>query len=237
VTDEDEDEVEVWFADPADASDAEVALLDAEERARMERFLFERDRRLYLAAHVLLRRTLSRHAGVDPAAWRFTAEDGGKPVLAGPAPVPPLRFNLSHCRGLVGCAVARDREIGVDVEAVAEMPHDLIDRISSPAEAAALRALPAAAQPERFFTLWTLKEAYVKARGLGLALPVEEACFHFDADDRLRFDPGPALDDDPAAWTFVRLRPTPGHCAALCIARPPARRPARLTQHWARSAG
>ncbi len=234
--------VEVWFADPAEIDDAAIALLDEGERERMERFLFERDRRLYLAAHALVRRALSRHADVDPAAWRFAAEEGGRPVLAGPAPVPPLRFNLSHCRGLVACAIARERDVGIDVERITELPRELIDRIASPGEAAALRALPAGAQPERFFTLWTLKEAYVKARGLGLALPVEQACFYFDAPGSgapgsaapgsaapPRFEPGPALADDPAAWMFVRLRPTPEHCAALCIGRPPA----RVTERWA----
>ena len=230
-----DDEVEVWFADPAEVDAGAVALLDADERARMGRFMFERDRQLFLAAHALVRRTLSRHADVDPAAWRFAAEEGGRPVLAGPAPVPPLCFNLSHCRGLVACAIARDRHVGVDVERVAELPRDLIDSITSPAEAAALRSLPAEAQAERFFTLWTLKEAYVKARGQGLALPVEEACFYFGAPGERggatpRFGPGPALADDPAAWMFVRLKPTLEHCAALCIGRPPA----RVTQFWAR---
>ncbi|HWO23630.1 MAG TPA: 4'-phosphopantetheinyl transferase superfamily protein [Kofleriaceae bacterium] len=250
-----DDEVEVWFADPAAIDAGAVAILDAGERARMERFVFERDRQLFLAAHALVRRSLSRHADVAPDAWRFRAENGEKPVIAGPAPVPPLSFNLSHCRGLVACAIARGREVGVDVERIAELPRDLIDTIASPAEAAALRALPAAAQAERFFTLWTLKEAYVKARGQGLALPVEEACFYFGAPGAPgapgalsppgapgapgvlspplappRFVPGPPLADDPAAWMFVRLRPTQEHCAALCIARPPA----RATQHWAR---
>lgn len=232
------DEVELWLADPADAGDAALALLDEGERERMGRFVFEKDRRLYLAAHALVRRALSRRAPVDPAAWRFAAEDGGRPVIAGPAPVPPLRFNLSHCAGLVACAIAEGRDVGVDVEPLAEVPRDLIDRICAPAEAAALRALPPAAQPERFFTLWTLKEAYVKARGLGLALPVEEACFELGAPgapgapdaDAPRFRPGPALDDDPAAWLFVRLRPTPAHCAAVAIARPPA----RLVLRWDR---
>lgn len=224
------DEVEVWFADPATVEEAEAALLDDEERTRMGRFLFERDRRLYLAAHALVRRTLSRHADVEPAAWRFTTEAGGRPVIAGPAVGPAMRFNLSHCRGLVACAVARDREIGVDVELVAEVPEGLVDRICAPAEAAALRALPPAAQPERFFTLWTLKEAYVKARGQGLALPVECAVFELGAGDSLRFEPDPALEDDGEAWMFVRLRPTPSHCAAICVSRPPA----RVVERWAR---
>jgi 4'-phosphopantetheinyl transferase len=222
--------VEVWFADPADANEAAEALLDDGERARMGRFVFEKDRRLYLAAHALVRRTLSRHADVDPAAWRFATEEGGKPVIAGPSGAPPLRFNLSHCRGLVACAVARDREVGVDVEPRADVPEGLVDRICTPAEAAALRALPPSAQPDRFFTLWTLKEAYVKARGLGFALPVEQVGFGFGDGDTLRFEPDPALGEDPAAWLILRLHPTPAHCAALCVARPPA----EITQHWAR---
>jgi 4'-phosphopantetheinyl transferase len=224
------DDVEVWFADPADTDEGEAALLDDGERARRGRFVFERDRRLYLAAHALVRRTLSRHADVEPAAWRFTTEDGGKPVIAGPAPVPPLRFNLSHCRGLVACAVAHGREVGVDVELVAGVPEGLVERICAPAEAAALRSLPAEAQPERFFALWTLNEAYVKARGLGLALPVEQVGFGFGEGGEVRFEPDPALGEDPAAWQIVRMFPTPGHCAAVCIARPPA----VVVQRWAR---
>jgi 4'-phosphopantetheinyl transferase len=136
-----------------------------------------------------------------------------------------LRFNLSHTAGLVACAVALDRDVGVDVEHLWPPTFDigLARHHFAPAEVAGLEALPPEARRARFFALWTLKEAYIKARGLGLALPLERFAFDFEGPALgVRFDP--ELGDQPERWHFARLQPTAVHALALA-----ARRVARET--------
>ena len=125
-------------------------------------------------------------------------------------------LNLSHTDGLVALAVAKT-PVGVDVEDLQRRGRtvELSDRFFAPSEARALRALPEAAQRSRFFDLWTLKEAYIKARGQGLAIPL--ASFAFDLDHGpLAFQPQPG---DPIIWQFARMDPTPRHRLALALAR------------------
>jgi 4'-phosphopantetheinyl transferase len=147
-------------------------LLSPEERARGDRYLFPRNRHEHLVAHALKRQALSRFApSVDPRDWRFVAGEHGKPSIVEPAC--RLRFNLSHTDGLVACLVALEAEVGVDVEQTARRSDTvgIADRFFAVPEVEALRALPESAQRARFFEYWTLKEAYIKARGMGLALP------------------------------------------------------------------
>ncbi len=147
-----------------------------------------------------------------------------------------LRFNLSNTRGLVACAVALEGEIGVDVEAV-DRGGDLLEiaeRFMAAPEAAAIRALPPDAQAFRFFTYWTLKEAYIKARGMGLSIPLDKFWFLLDgeapASSPARLVLAPDMDDDASGWSFAQLQPTDRHL--LAVAR---REPARV--RWAAGAG
>jgi len=197
------------------------ALLPAAERARAERFHFRRDWESYTAAHALLRGTLSLLASaaglsVAPADWRFSIGDHGKPEPVLPEGAPPFRVNLSHTRGLAAVAVALDREIGVDVEWLdrTNLTIDLADRFFAPAECAQLVGLDAAAEKEALFAFWTLKEAYIKAVGMGLALPLGAFAYTLDPLS-IAFDE--RIQDDPASWYFQRLRPTEGHVLALAL--------------------
>jgi 4'-phosphopantetheinyl transferase len=234
-------DVYVWLlAAPEDADDARAeraaALLDDGERARMARFRDARDVRRYLFAHALARTTLTRYAPhVPPAGWRFRVGPHGRPEIVdaagaaagGAGSAEALRFNISHTAGLVACAVTRGRDVGVDVEHVYpprwgdETCLEIAGAHFAPAEAAGLAALPAADRRARFFEIWTLKEAYIKARGLGLALPL--AGFAFDSggpEIGVRFEPG--VDDGvPGGWCFERFRPTPRHALALAARRAP----------------
>ena len=99
----------------------------------------------------------------------------GKPTIAHPKDIAPLSFNLSHTERLIVCLVALDREVGVDAEDTERAGEtvEVADRFFSPTEVAALRALPAQSRRRRFFQYWTLKEAYIKARGMGLSLPLK----------------------------------------------------------------
>ena len=158
-------EVQVWWSPAAPLSPAAVATLTAEERAQHDRFHFATDRDAWGTVHVMLRRLLTGYRDHAAPLLPLAATARGKPFLpGGPA------FSLSHTRGFVACCFARELEVGVDVESV-ERTNDwrhLLDRVTSAAEAAHLEALPAAARQQRFYELWTLKEAWAKAIGEGL---------------------------------------------------------------------
>jgi 4'-phosphopantetheinyl transferase len=195
-------------------------LMTADERARHKRFHFERDRLMFLATRALVRTVLSAYADVAPSEWLFSERDRGKPYVTGPAGVPPLHFNLTNTRGLVVCAVSRDYpQVGVDAEWL-ERPGEtvgVVDSYFSPTEIMALRALPPGLQRNRFFHLWTLKESYIKARGLGLALPLEQFSFLLDDGLPIRVAFDPRLADDPGRWRFALLPAYPCHMVAVSV--------------------
>src|SRR5262249_6094892 len=140
------------------------------EREREARFLFERDRTMYRATRALVRTVLSQYRDVAPADWRFETQEHGRPFVASPRLDEPLQFNLSNTRGLVVCAVSESLvEMGVDVERNdrVESAMQIAERFFSPSEVRTLMALPPEERAERFATIWTLKESYIKARGLG----------------------------------------------------------------------
>jgi len=220
-----EDEVHLWYLLP-DATDdpaltaAYEAFLAPEERVRRDRYRFEHSRREYLLTRALARATLSRYAPVAPAAWRFRQNQYGRPEIDLPEH-DAIRFNLSNTRGLIACVVAHDRELGVDVEDTERKSETVgvADRFFSPREVTALHTLPEAEQRSRFFDYWTLKEAYIKARGMGLAIPLDQFSFLLDQPPPLRIAFDPRLGDDAATWQFERYGLTARHKTAVAIRR------------------
>ncbi|MBN8904670.1 MAG: 4'-phosphopantetheinyl transferase superfamily protein [Rhodospirillales bacterium] len=199
-------EITAWLLPTAGLDDAMIAawrpLLDAGEQARADRFVFDRHRRTFVAAHALLRLRLAEACGVAPAALRFEPGAHGKPTAwIGGTPA-PLSFHLSHTEGLVGLAVTpvAGCALGFDVEALdRRVTLDVADRYFRPEEVAWLHGLPAAAQAEGFLRLWTLKEAFIKATGDGLACDL--ASFWFEPLlPRVHFTP--ALPERAEAWWF-----------------------------------
>jgi 4'-phosphopantetheinyl transferase len=216
--------VDLWYyfyesIEAADLLAKQEALMTPDEHARHRNFHFERDRGQFLATRALARVVLSHYAPVPPAEWRFVAGPHGKPRVTHPAVTPPLFFNLANTPGLVTCAVSVAHErLGVDVERMDRQSDilNLADRFFSSSEARALRALPAPERNRRFFSCWTLKESYIKARGLGLSLPLDQFSFLFDREDiSVAFDK--ALGDDPARWRFALLRAPPRHLIAVGV--------------------
>jgi len=203
------------------------SLLNPAEQARCNRYVFMRNRIESTCARALARTALSRYAAVDPRAWSFEVSARGKPSVAGPTGAPPLSFNVSHTEGLVLCLVARDREVGVDGEFLGRRSDIalLSRRCLSAAEQQALWALPPAAQARRFLLHWTLKEAYLKARGIGIGLPLAEITILADDDPQTLAGPpthfalGPGVADQPDRWQLGRCQPTAQHVAAYAIAR------------------
>jgi 4'-phosphopantetheinyl transferase len=193
------------------------ALLSDEERHRSVGFHFEGDRRVFVAAHALLRLTLSRFALVAPSSWQFRAGEHGRPEIAEPGS--RLRFSISHTRGLAACAVVLDRDIGLDVEHLSrDAPIELATSFFAEREARAVENAPSEDRTARFLTCWTLKEAYIKARGLGLSIPLDQFAMYEDSQHGWRIAFEPTLDDDPGRWHFWSWRPGRRHQAALAVA-------------------
>ena len=201
-----------------------LALLSAEERAKAERFAFAHDRDCYVAAHALTRATLSAFFTRAPQDWTFATGGHGKPRVASHDASGRLCFNLSHTRGFVAVAVALDREVGVDVERIAPDRADeaVARRLFAAAEFEAYCDEPKAGRAEAFFDFWTLKEAYIKAVGLGVALPLKDFAF---TRDPLRISFAPTLDDTASRWLFRRFRPTPDVAMVLAARRGQAAEP------------
>ncbi|MBU8536768.1 4'-phosphopantetheinyl transferase family protein [Falsiroseomonas tokyonensis] len=201
----------------ADAPTLEAwhARLSAAERATAARFHFDADRRAYIAAHALAREMLAEAGGLPAEDWTFDIGRHGKPEVAAAHGLPWLRFNLSHTRSLVACAVTAVDDLGLDVEDLArrEAGPGLAERYFAPAEAALLSAMPPADRHAGFLRIWTLKEAYVKATGEGIGAGLDSFGFTLDPP-RLAFAPGGV-----AGWRFLQWQPTPRHILALALRR------------------
>ncbi|MBB1242389.1 4'-phosphopantetheinyl transferase superfamily protein [Streptomyces durbertensis] len=199
--------------------------LDEKERETADRFVFDRDRRQYLVAHTLVRRLLTLETGVPEAAVEFWRSSRGRPFVrpTGGEPVSGragLDFNLSHSHGYNAVALTRGRRVGVDVERLDRIEERTLAGIAesfAPGERRWLTGLPKGrAYARAVLRLWTLKEAYAKARGLGLALPFES--FGFVLRERSGVAAFEAPGDRAAArWCFVELEPAPEVLVALAI--------------------
>lgn len=194
---------------PGETLSALRSVLDPAEQARAARYRVEGKRREYVAARGQMRSVLAAYVGCNPAGLHFDASPHGKPFLPGAG----LRFNLSHTDGLALLAVTNGQEVGIDLESTHRQVEGdtLAERFFSPSEVEALRALPPEQHLTGFLNGWTRKEAYIKARGLGLALPLDSFSVTLKPGAPARLtapDPG---------WVLYPLDPGPGYIAALVV--------------------
>ncbi|HEX6802728.1 MAG TPA: 4'-phosphopantetheinyl transferase superfamily protein [Terriglobales bacterium] len=181
-------QVHLWHACPnGDDVDAEelLSLLSEDERHRMARFRFHGDRRDFAFARGMLRTVLASYLDCDPGEVRFSYSRHGKPALTGKHAESRLQFNLSHTAGYVLLAVCFDREVGVDVERLrADLDvESLAKRFFSAAEQDAMSRLRPGLRARAFFHCWTRKEAFLKAKGGGLMLPLEDFDVSLEPDE------------------------------------------------------
>jgi len=224
-------DIHLWCAELDAGDEDEVArlahTLAPDEQARAASFVFAPDRRRFTVTRAALRAILARYLGVEPAAVALGRSAEGRPTLldrhAG-----ALDFSVSRSAGLALCAITRRRAIGVDVERIVRGVAEDVSHegILSASELAALRTVPPAVRDRAFFAVWTRKEAYAKARGLGLTMPFDR--FSVSVDLAV-----PALlaatDDDPTRWTLRDVEAAPGYAGALAVAGAPER---VLTWRW-----
>jgi 4'-phosphopantetheinyl transferase len=214
-----ESEIHIWCADTAEINDellsAYRSLMSADELKRNQRYRFDRDRRRDCLTRALARTVLSEYGEALPTHWQFVKGEHGKPELLNPEF--PIRFNLSHTSRYVVCAVARQQDIGIDVEHT-ERKNDVLaiaDHYFSKSEVGALRQFDQSTQSDRFFDYWTLKEAYMKARGEGISLGLGN--FSFDLSDRneIAISFSDKLNDMPELWRFWLMDPAADHRMGL----------------------
>jgi 4'-phosphopantetheinyl transferase len=221
------EEIHLWFAFDDEIADERLLasyrdLLSDEEKKRELRFHFAKDRRRYRVTRALVRTVLARYAAIDPEDWIFSVGPNGRPEIANAEVAHErLSFNISHTPGLIVLGVARRRELGVDVEdfLARDASIDIADQFFSPAEVAALASVPRHQQQYRFFEYWTFKEAYIKATGLGLSLPLDQFSFGYPGNGAVEMVIHSGLSDRSSRWQFWQFRPGPQYLLAVCAER------------------
>jgi 4'-phosphopantetheinyl transferase len=187
--------------------------------ARAALFYFARDREHFIVARGVLRAILGCYLNRTPESLSFCYGSHGKPALAGESDGDAIRFNVSHSHGVALYAVTRGREVGIDLERIRfDLPVvEIAERFFSKREVAMLRSLPTEARHQAFFRCWTHKEAYIKARGEGLSLPLDQFDLSLtsggpDAVLGTQRDP-----PETSRWCFQDLSPAAGYVAALAV--------------------
>lgn len=215
-------EVHVWMLQPDQVVDAAVLAayadsLSGEEQVRQQRFHFEHDRKLFLVAHGMLRSVLSRYLDVAPSQWQFSSGRYGRPAISAPDSLPALRFNLSHTRGLVACAVSLEFDCGVDVERLRapRNPRAIAQKMFAASELTELEQRTGDDYLERFFCYWTLREAYCKATGLGIARAPKNFSFYISPAGNISIQFIPESGEQAGRWQFACLQPGSEHLVAI----------------------
>jgi 4'-phosphopantetheinyl transferase len=216
------DEVQLWRIDLEAVGDDEShwqKTLSPEELERASRFHFPRDRQRFAASRSLLRILLAGYLATDPAAVSFSYSEKGKPSLGPTHAGSNLKFNISHSGGVTLLAFTRDREIGVDVEQV-RRDSDLkaiARRFFSPKEQAQLADLPAEKSVDAFFRCWTRKEAYIKATGDGLSLPLDQFDVSLGTGGASALLATRPDASEAGHWLLREVPAGHGYIAALCV--------------------
>lgn len=194
---------------PPQRQAALLTLLDSSEQERAARYHFDIDRQRFTAARGQLREILAAYLNKPPRSLTFSYNPQGKPSL----PEERLRFNLTHTQGIGLLAVTDGQETGIDVEGINRRVDSpgIVRRFFAPAEVDALFALPESQRQRAFFDCWTRKEAYIKARGQGLSIPLDSF--------EVGLEPGkpPTLRAPDPGWCIYAVDPGPGFTAALVV--------------------
>ncbi len=198
-------------------------LMTPEESAKQSRYHFEKDRHQALVTRALVRTVLSKYAPISPEDWRFDKGERDKPEIQPPKhiEIPRLRFNLSHAKNFIVCGVTLEKDLGVDVE-YCQRDNDVLgiaDRFFSPTEVKELFSLPENKQRSRFFDYWTLKESYIKACGMGLAIPLDDFSFSIidSSPPQVSISFAPQRRDIPEHWQFWLMYPNASHRLSVGI--------------------
>lgn len=216
-------EVHLWYARDEEINDNYLLVqyynfLSKEERIQQRRFYLKKHRHQYLITRALLRSVLSLYVGtIAPNAWQFDLNKYNKPYIKNfPFPF-ALNFNLSHTEKMVVLAVTMNRDIGVDVEFLLRrnLDLDIAKKYFSKIESKNLFAVPIGQQKSHFFYLWTLKEAYIKACGKGLTIPLNSFYYSFPDPGNVQISFDHNLNDQARYWRIWQIKPNETHIIGL----------------------
>ena len=216
-----ENEVHIWRLEPEPLVDLSrySDLLSSDEQQRAARFRFPHLTRNFIVDHGRMRLILGAYTGVAPRDLGFAFNEFGKPELANDST--SLRFNLSHTNGLSLLALCLDSPVGIDVEAVRPMDDwsDIAQSHFSQSEITALQETAEADRQNAFFRCWTRKEAFLKAHGRGLSIPLDSFAVGLDREERpalleCKWDP-----EETKRWSFLSLDFGAQFAGALAVRR------------------
>ncbi len=218
-------EVHLWFILNEEIQEPEVllrlgSLLNAAEATQQKRYRNPSLQHRYVVTHGVLRSLLSAYEPrTSPQDWKFLYNQYGKPYLNTEPHQVLLRFNISHTDKVNVIVFGLIDEIGVDVEHVErELNYDaMVNNLFSYQDIAELSGLEGENRKKRFFDIWTLKEAYIKACGMGLSIPLDRFYFSFSDPDRISIGFDQGCDERPEAWQFWQVQPTESHIAAVAL--------------------
>jgi 4'-phosphopantetheinyl transferase len=221
------DQIDIWLAFTDEIKSAQLldqyrTLLTDQELYQERRFHFSKDQHRYLITRALVRTVLSKYVPVAPKQWQFSSNAFGKPGIANDtARAQEISFNLSHTDCLIALGITRHQSLGVDTEHLRARPAPIeaASHFLSMHEVCALRTRPAAMHHDLFFQYWTLKEAYIKARGMGLSIPLEQFSFHLQHEGQIAVSFDRVLNDCPSRWSFWQYRVSPDLLLSICVER------------------
>jgi len=215
-------DIHIWRADldlPITGFQKLYQTLSIDERVRAERFHFEKDRRRFIVGRGTLRTILGCYLNVEPSRLQFCYGKNGKPALADTFGKGVILFNMSDSEGLALYAFTRDHEIGVDIEHIRDIPEmdQIAERFFSARENAVFRSLPESKKREAFFNCWTRKEAFIKAKGEGLGLGLDQFEVSLAPGERAALLSTNGDPQEASRWSLRELDPGPGFTAALAV--------------------
>ena len=216
------DELHIWTID-CDAARHTMAsadrFLSAAEKDRAGRFRFDLHRDRYVVAHVAMRSILGAYLDRNPHDLTFAVEGNGKPVLVLESDSIPLRFNLSHSHNAALIAVTRDRTVGIDIEHTRTKIDcaEIAARFFAAEEIAKLKKLSRKAQRQAFFACWTRKEAYIKAKGGGLSIPLQDFAVSLAPHEKPALSWHRTEPQETSRWRFENIDILPGYAAAVAV--------------------
>ena len=218
------DRIDVWRAN-LNASTTELKqyynLLSADEHKRAERFHFDQDRHRYIIRRSILRSLIASYLETDPVTIEFSYNEYGKPSI-GNNMAEPIQFNLSLSNDLALFAFSQQQDIGIDIEKndIRVVNEKIVQRYFSESESKTLLALPQHQQIFAFYNAWTRKEAWVKARGMGLSIPLDSFTVSLSPDEPAKLIAVASDSTSANDWSMVALTPAPDYTAALAVRGP-----------------
>ena len=215
-------DIHVWCASlefPPQELEGLFHLLSPDEKKRAERFYFERDRNRFIAGRGLLRTIISHYLEIEPSQIEFIYGSYGKPALKSALQDKTFEFNVSHSKDLALYIFSWDRKVGIDVEYVRPMPdtNDFAGQFFSPSESGFVNSLSGKQKDDAFFKIWTCKEAFLKANGSGLTLPINQVEISLEAEGSAILRSIGGDKTQAAPWHLETFNPVPGYQAALAV--------------------